>query len=156
MLKKTLRDKVYRWLLQLKNSTDTSSGVEELILQRRDIESNINVYNEYIASKMFQQNATKYFESKNISISDLNITQEHMNDFLEKLMELSKPINGLNESHHDVSSSLDETCNYKCNGFFRDILLAYKGMHGYISLVVRIMIYKDLLQIHIYRYVRTL
>lgn len=90
---------------------------------------------------MFKQNATKYFESKNIRISDLNITNENINDFLEKLLELSKPINSLNETQHDVSHEPEETCNYRCNGFFRDILLAYKGMHGYISLVVRIILF---------------
>lgn len=83
-------------------------------------------YVEHITSKMFQPNATKYFESKNISISDLNITSDNLNDFLEKLRLFE---------HAD-------SCTYNCNGFFRDMLVSYKSMHGYVSLVVSVIFFQ--------------
>lgn len=101
--------------------------------------------------EMFQHNATKYFESKNISISDLNITSESLNDFLEKLLLLSKPSSvrhPFNESSNifvgdDKSSgypekgvSSEDTCDYHCDGIFRDVLERYDGWHGYVALVV--------------------
>lgn len=100
---------------------------------------------------MFQHNATKYFESKNISISDLNITSESLNDFLEKLVQLSKPPSGRqqtnsssnvfieNEEANGYPSrglSNDDRCDYHCDGIFRDVLERYDGWHGYVALVV--------------------
>lgn len=100
-----------------------------------------NNYNDLTnTSKMFQLNATKYFESKNISISDLNITSDNINDFLDKLLQLSKPIN-LNDTSQ-TNNEHTELCNYNCNsGYVRDMLVGYKGIHGYVSLVVSLFIY---------------
>lgn len=96
---------------------------------------------------MFQHNATKYFESKNISISDLNITSESLNDFLEKLVLLSKPSGrhqqgGITSGSENVTGyqsregSGDDNCDYRCDGVFRNLLERYEGWHGYVALVV--------------------
>lgn len=115
-----------------------------------------------VASTMFQHNATKYFESKNISISDLNITSENLNDFLQKLVQLNKQAGGagLHLLHGNASSHSDEMgrggslngaedesvarCDYECDGFFRDVLGRYEGWHGYVALVVSMKWYKYL------------
>lgn len=88
---------------------------------------------DHTASKMFQENATRFFESKNISIADLNITTDNLNDFLRKLIQISKPQNDTDVTLGPYES---EACNYYCNGLVSDMSTGYKSVHGYISLVV--------------------
>lgn len=88
---------------------------------------------------MFQSNATKYFESQNINISNLNLTNDNINDFIKKLLQLSMPVNVSDTVHgglEDFNGENTKTCQHYCKGHIRDTLLCYKSIHGYISLVV--------------------
>lgn len=79
---------------------------------------------------MFQQNATNYLEAQNINISNLNITNDNINDFLTKLFQLHK------KSDDEDNSAPIETCDHFCNGPIKNMLLGYKNVHGYLSLLV--------------------
>lgn len=179
-----LRQKFFKWLIRIRNSTlmqstlDSTSNQKQQQQQRKSQSDqtefrhlvsshystvmhnnsfNLNHSNSYdnfgeLASenffnetnnnsihigqttvKMFQENATRFFESKNLSINDLNITSDNLNDFVKKLLQLSKP---LNDSDIVFESHPTDPCNY-CNGFIKDASSSYKKVHGYISLVVR-------------------
>lgn len=90
--------------------------------------------NSYDSTKMAVANTSRLFDLKNISITDLNITTDNLNDFLTKLIQLSQPINESGDDDDDLESS---ACRYYCNGFVKDLFGSYKSVHGYISLVVR-------------------
>lgn len=94
--------------------------------------NNVELYN-MGANKMFSENSTQHLiDLKNISITDLNITADYLNDFLKKLLQLSKPLNESGDEEDHESSA----CQYYCNGFVKDLFGSYKNVHGYISLVV--------------------
>ncbi|KAI8419997.1 hypothetical protein MSG28_008598, partial [Choristoneura fumiferana] len=64
-----------------------------------------------------------------LRIQTKNISHEHF-DFGA----LVKLVNGLKDKLN-LTKSPESTCNY-CSGSFRDIVLAYNGIHGYFSLLV--------------------
>lgn len=83
------------------------------------------MYDDVATTKMYPSNDTRWGE--------LNITQEHIKDFLDKLLEMTnKTTNGM---HNDDE---EESCSYYCNGLVKEVSLGYKSIHGYISLVVRV------------------
>lgn len=81
------------------------------------------------------ENATHFLKLNNISINDLNITSENFNDFFKKLIQLSKPVNA---SGIDAHSNEHDSCDDYCKGFIKDIFGTYRGIHGYLSLLVSI------------------
>lgn len=147
MNEKLVRKKILNWLAEIR-----LFGVadrQRYHITTRSFQIKFNAYNDttIASTKMFQQNATKYFESQNINISNLNITNDNINDFIKKLLQLSKP-NNLSDTTHIAADGYGggsgtgdfgddtETCQNYCSGPIRDMLLGYKSVHGYISLVV--------------------
>lgn len=88
-----------------------------------------------MATGVLHENATHFLKLNNISINDLNITSENFNDFLKKLIQLSK---SANQSGVGAYSNGHESCDAYCNGFVKDIFGTYRGIHGYLSLLVSI------------------
>ncbi|XP_053685341.1 G-protein coupled receptor dmsr-1 [Sabethes cyaneus] len=79
------------------------------------------------------------FEFQNIS--DHNITHEYVNDFLEKLFQSLNKLNrtvasdgGDNDWDGDYGEHAN--CSDYCKGPVRDVMMEYKSMHGYITLVI--------------------
>lgn len=73
---------------------------------------------------------TKSYPPNDTSWGELNITRENIKDFLDKLLELTNKSNSL-----QIDDS-EDTCNYYCDGFVKDLSQGYEKVHGYISLVV--------------------
>ncbi|XP_073953466.1 G-protein coupled receptor dmsr-1-like [Choristoneura fumiferana] len=71
----------------------------------------------------------QFLSSASLRIQTKNISHEHF-DFGA----LVKLVNGLKDKLN-LTKSPESTCNY-CSGSFRDIVLAYNGIHGYFSLLV--------------------
>lgn len=164
MNEKLVRKKILKWLAEIRLFGIATR--QRYHIKRRQLSAiKFNAYNDPIikSTKMFQQNATKYFESQNINISNLNITNDNINDFIKKLLQLSKP-NNLSETTHIAADGYGavggsgtsdfgddtETCQNYCSGPIRDMLLGYKSVHGYISLVVSICLVFFCRHIHIY------
>lgn len=93
----------------------------------------LSMTNSTMNINMFHENATQFLKLNNISINDLNITSENFNDFFKKLIQLSKSVNA---SGHDAHSNDHYSCDEYCNGFIKDIFGTYRGIHGYLSLLV--------------------
>lgn len=74
---------------------------------------------------------------------DLNITEDHIKDFVTKTFELGKLINvsggvaGIAAGGDTADAS---ACHY-CNGFVKDLFGGYKSIHGYISLAVCVYVF---------------
>lgn len=84
---------------------------------------------------IFHENAEYFLKQNNISINNLNITSENFNDFLKKLVQLSKPVNMSGINAH---SNEHDSCDDYCKGFIQDIFGTYRNIHGYLSLLVSI------------------
>ncbi|KFB46914.1 AGAP004829-PA-like protein [Anopheles sinensis] len=74
------------------------------------------------------------FEFQNIT--EHNITQEYVNDFLEKLFQSLNRLNRTTPELPDADDADPANCSDYCKGTVREILLEYKLLHGYISLVI--------------------
>lgn len=74
------------------------------------------------------------FEYQNIT--EHNITEEHVNDFLRRVFQSLNFLNRTIPDHADVDEVEATNCSDYCKGAVREILLEYKLLHGYISLVV--------------------
>lgn len=89
----------------------------------------------------FNTKSFKYHVTNNTNFSnmfaDFNISMDVLNDFLEKYVQ-------------QISQKKNVTlieCSQYCRGHVRDILLSYRGLHGYISLVVSAIINKVIKEI---------
>lgn len=89
--------------------------------------------NSYDTLQSHSPNLTQLIDLKNLS-KQLNLTEDHLKDFVTKSFQLGKIIN---ESGGDDDAIESSACHY-CNGFVKDLFGGYKNMHGYISLAVRI------------------
>lgn len=89
--------------------------------------------NSYDTLQSHTPNLTQLIDLKNLS-KQLNLTEDHLKDFVTKSFQLGKIIN---ESGGDDDTIDSSACHY-CNGFVKDLFGGYKNMHGYISLAVRI------------------
>ncbi|XP_055626466.1 G-protein coupled receptor dmsr-1 [Toxorhynchites rutilus septentrionalis] len=75
------------------------------------------------------------------NISEHNITQEYVNDFLEKLFQSLNRINRSSTATGDDDGWDDDdleqsNCSDYCKGIVREVLMDYKVLHGYIALVI--------------------
>lgn len=86
--------------------------------------------------KMISQNPQSYFKMQ-LNASEFNITEDYMNDFLDKLKQMTKVLNHNSENNNlMISNYTASECTNYCNGAVRDFVDEYKSLHGYISLVV--------------------
>uniref|UniRef100_A0A182PTL8 G-protein coupled receptors family 1 profile domain-containing protein n=1 Tax=Anopheles epiroticus TaxID=199890 RepID=A0A182PTL8_9DIPT len=74
------------------------------------------------------------FEYQNIT--EHNITEEHVNDFLRRVFQSLNFLNRTIPDQSDVDEVEATNCSDYCKGAVREILLEYKLLHGYISLVI--------------------
>lgn len=70
-----------------------------------------------------------------MDLKALNLTEEHIKDFVTKSITLDKLINVSRGISSDEDIADDPACHY-CDGFVKDLFGGYKGIHGYISLAV--------------------
>ncbi|XP_055708444.1 G-protein coupled receptor dmsr-1 isoform X2 [Phlebotomus papatasi] len=66
------------------------------------------------------QNLSKYLNASNHILSDYNITEDHVNEFVRLLGEIGA----------------QRDCSSYCAGTLRNIFTGYRSFHGYISLVI--------------------
>lgn len=118
----------------LRNTVLTSSLLFSSVSQRPPMATK-TMTNPSMATNIIHENATHFLKQNNISINDLNITSENFNDFFKKLIQLSKPVNA---SGIDAHSNEHGSCDDYCKGFIKDIFGTYRGIHGYLSLLVSI------------------
>ncbi|XP_050089980.1 G-protein coupled receptor dmsr-1 [Anopheles aquasalis] len=132
-MERNVEERVLEWLHYIySNDTATTVVLNVTEFRRRLL---------YILDTRFSRmegNVNYYrhaFEFGNIT--EHNITQEYVNDFLEKLFQ---SLNRLNRTATDQLDGPDEVeltnCSDYCKGAIREILLDYKLLHGYISLVI--------------------
>ncbi|XP_062708674.1 G-protein coupled receptor dmsr-1 [Aedes albopictus] len=131
-------ERVLEWLHFIyHNDSSTSSPVLSADEFRRRLFSILdsNVTSGMNGSSKLYRTA---FEFHNIS--EHNITQEYVNDFLEKLFQSLNRVNRTTTTSTDISWSVDDgelaNCSFYCRGTMRDVLLDYKILHGYIALVI--------------------
>ncbi|XP_065075073.1 G-protein coupled receptor dmsr-1 [Ochlerotatus camptorhynchus] len=118
------------------NDSSTSPFLNATEFRRRlfaILDSNLTI-NMNGSSKLYRH----AFEFQNIS--DHNITQEYVNDFLEKLFQSLSRINRTTATSTDVGWDAEDAelgnCSDYCKGMMRDLLMDYKILHGYIALVI--------------------
>ncbi|XP_059615087.1 G-protein coupled receptor dmsr-1 isoform X2 [Phlebotomus argentipes] len=72
------------------------------------------------APAALHRNFTKYLNVSNRFLSDYNLTDEYLNDFVRLLGEIGA----------------QRECSSYCGGTLRDVFTGYRAIHGYISLVI--------------------
>ncbi|XP_058059043.1 G-protein coupled receptor dmsr-1 [Anopheles bellator] len=132
-MENSVEERVLEWLHYI-YSNDTASAVVLNVTEFRrrllyildsrfsSMDGNVNYYRHA-------------FEFQNIT--EHNITQEYVNDFLEKLFQSLNRLNRTSGLDQPEPDEVDATnCSDYCKGAVREILLEYKLLHGYISLVI--------------------
>uniref|UniRef100_A0A182FEC0 G-protein coupled receptors family 1 profile domain-containing protein n=2 Tax=Anopheles albimanus TaxID=7167 RepID=A0A182FEC0_ANOAL len=131
-MERNVEERVLEWLHYIySNDTATTVVLNVTEFRRRLL---------YILDTRFSRmegNVNYYrhaFEFGNIT--EHNITQEYVNDFLEKLFQSLNRLNRTSPDQLEPDEVELTNCSDYCKGAIREILLDYKLLHGYISLVI--------------------
>lgn len=132
-------ERVLEWFHFIYHNDSSTSPVLNVTEFRRRLfailDSNLTI-NMNGSSKLYR----RAFEFQNIS--EHNLTQEYVNDFLEKLFQSLNRVNRTTATSTDVGWDTEYAelgnCSDYCRGMIRDLLMDYKILHGYIALVVSI------------------